>query len=112
MNKAIENIPKTTDINQCLLKVGFHSAKFHPFIINNDLEDLFLYCGKNRPLIYLDPLIRNNIKTFKMFSSSLELKSGLIKLKEDINTGKIANIISKYSSSIGDFSFIVANKSG
>jgi ubiquinone/menaquinone biosynthesis C-methylase UbiE len=109
MKKAIEQMPKTNDIIQHLINVGFNSPDYYPYFIADDLEDLFLYCGKNRPLIYSDPSVTNNIGTFALFSNPLELETGLTQLKEDINTGRFDEIKYKHSSSIGDCSFIVAS---
>ena len=109
MNKAIEQMPKTKDIIQHLINIGFESPNFYPYYISDDLEDLFLYCGKNRPLIYSEQSVTNNIGTFSLFSSPIELQSGLDQLKEDLNTGNFNEIKLKYSSSLGDCSFIVAN---
>lgn len=110
MKKAIEQMPKTNEISHQLVKTGFNKPEYFPYFITENLEDLFLYCGKNRPLVYFDPLVTNNIGAFSLFASPFELRSGLNKLKDDLKSGKFQDVISKYNSTNGDCSFIVANK--
>lgn len=72
-----------------------------------DPVDFFLYCGKHRPELYLDPAIRAGISTFTKLADEEELNKGLIKLKQDIQSGAITDIIAKSVSADGDYTLIV-----
>ena len=44
--------------------------------MRDDLEDLFLYGGKWKPEIYLEPEVRAGISTFALHSLPSELEEG------------------------------------
>ena len=46
------------------LHVDFGSIHTEPYELSDALQDLFLYSGKHRPALYLDPRIRAGISTF------------------------------------------------
>jgi len=94
-----------------LEKAGFENIKAQPFFVTNDLKDLFLQSGKYQPEIYLDPVVRAGISSFAKLCDQKELNSGLEKLERDIKSGEINQIIKNYESSLGDYLFVVANKS-
>ena len=93
-----------------LQKAGFSNIFRDPFFVTNDLQDWFLQSGKYRPEIYLDTNVRNGISAFHLSVNENEINSGLEKLKVDIESGKINQIIDNYESNIGDYCFVVAEK--
>lgn len=110
MNDRIQQIESFGYIKKQLEQAGFSHIKQSPFHINDTIEDLFLYSGKFRPHIYLDPFIRQNISCFALSPHHDELYAGLQALKKDILSGKINTMIDKYISNIGDCLFITGKK--
>ncbi len=98
------------DLSALLSNAGFTNIYQDKFFVTNELQDLFLGSGKYRPEIYLDPTVRRNISSFHVSANTQEVHSGLEKLKSDITSGAINQIIAKYESEIGDYSFIIAEK--
>lgn len=97
-------------LSNSLLSAGFKNIQAKPYSVTKDLQDLFLYSGKYRPEIYLDPAVRAGISSFHLFAHEDEITLGLVKLKENIHTGKINEIIKQYETPIGDYTFVVAEK--
>lgn len=89
-----------------LNKAGISIEDTEPFFITPDLQDFFLYSGKQRPEMYLSESVRNGISSFHNFCSESELNSGLSRLKDDIETGSINAIIEKYACENGDYLLI------
>ena len=81
-----------------------------PFFIRPELQDFFLYSGKQRPAIYLQDTVRAGISSFKNFCSPSELDQGLVKLSADIASGQIADLMAQYENALGDYLFIVLQK--
>ncbi|MGP4072908.1 hypothetical protein ACTWQB_10180 [Piscibacillus sp. B03] len=80
------------------------------FLIQPDLKDFFLYSGKYKPKMYLDEKVRSGISTFANLASNEEVEEGCIRLKKDIETKKIEDVVNKYSSDLGDYTYIIAEK--
>lgn len=95
------------DVLRC---ARFTKTESVPFFVTPHLEDLFLQSGKYRPEIYLDAAVRDGISSFHQSAEPTELKNGLKKLENDIQTGEINRIIQKFESNIGDYLFIVASR--
>jgi ubiquinone/menaquinone biosynthesis C-methylase UbiE len=91
-------------------KAGFSKLNAMPFLIDNDLEDLFLGCGKYRPEIYLDPVVRDCISSFALYHDQEKLSEGLKQLEADIKSKKIDDIIKKYDTPNGDYTFVDVTK--
>lgn len=81
-----------------------------PVFITPQLQDFFLYSGKQRPEMYLSEDVRRGISSFRNFCSKAELSEGLELLTGDINSGHINNVIDNYENSHGDYLFVVAIK--
>ncbi|MEI6021571.1 MAG: class I SAM-dependent methyltransferase, partial [Bacteroidota bacterium] len=67
------------------LDAGFENIRQEKFFVTNDLQDLFLYSGKCRPEIYMDPSVRAGISSFHLSVYGDEVENGLAKLKQDID---------------------------
>ncbi|WP_370000378.1 class I SAM-dependent methyltransferase [Winogradskyella sp.] len=79
--------------------------------IKPDLQDQFLYCGKQNPELYFDKDIRNGISSFSALANKNEVENGLRKLRTDIDSGKIDEVIASYENDFGDYLYIIAGKS-
>lgn len=97
-------------LEAALQKAGFCNIHSLPFLVTNTLTDHFLYTGKHRPEIYLDPAIRAGISSFHLSDYGNEIRDGLDRLKRDIDTGKIKEIMAAYESKNGDYLFVVGQK--
>jgi ubiquinone/menaquinone biosynthesis C-methylase UbiE len=104
-------LPSFDTIEAGLRQAGFDSIRTDPFEVPTDLQDMFLYSGKHRPEIYLDPQIRSGISTFASLADPTEVESGIKQLTEDIESGNIQNVINKYKHNDGDYLFVIAEKS-
>lgn len=108
MARSMEKMPSEIVIRQALLDAGFESISVEPFFVTNELQDLFLYSGKHRPSLYLDPAVRANISSFARLSTESELRAGLNRLHSDIQDGTFSEIAAKYASEQGDYAFVTA----
>jgi len=110
--KMIEKSKRPT-FEEVIEKMNIANLEFYfseDYFVQQGLQDLFLNAGKVNPAIYLDDKIRNGMSNFTLFCEEEELKSGLIKLREDIENGEIDRVINNYTSKNGDYSFIVGIK--
>ena len=103
-------VPTEAEMKTNLENAGFSNVISEKYFVTNDLKDQFLYAHKYRPQMYLDASVRSGISSFAAFSTPGELNSGLKRLKSDIETHAIHDIISQYENDRGDYLFIKANK--
>lgn len=112
--KAIQNsckqMPKVSQVVETLKEEGFSIVGLESFLIQPNLQDFFLYSGKYEPQMYLNPMVRAGISTFANLASKEEIESGCMKLKSDIDSGEILEVLDRYSSDLGDYTFVVAVK--
>lgn len=111
LKESINQMPKFDDIKKNLTNNGFEIIELEKYFVSKDLEDLFLYSGKHDPKLYLKSEIRQGISSFSDLGNAEEIENGLRNLERDIESGKIAEIISKYKNDYGDYLFVIANKS-
>ncbi|MDH3492315.1 MAG: class I SAM-dependent methyltransferase [Acidobacteriota bacterium] len=107
MERSREQMPDLGSIESDLLESGFEISETEPYFIHDGLQDLFLYCGKHRPEMYLDEDVRRGISTFSVLSDPDEIDSGCAKLGRDLESGKINEVIRKYENDLGDYCFVV-----
>lgn len=112
MHASAEKMPDESLVISVLKEAGFECELTIPFQITDDLQDLFLFSGKERPELYFDRAIRANISSFASLCSRSELEEGLRKLRDDLTSGFFASIAAQYSSSSGDYAYVVARKHG
>lgn len=110
MQRSIENMPSAESIIDGLLEFGFTDVRTEKYFVQDDLQDLFLQSGKNRPEIYFQQNIRDGISTFASLSNREEVKAGLQQLRNDIDYNLFDNIHREYESDRGDYLFIAAHK--
>lgn len=110
MDDSCKQMPKVSQVMDILKQVGFSIVGLETFLIQPDLKDFFLYSGKYEPPMYLNPKVRAGISTFANLASKEEIEFGCNKLKKDIDSGKIHDVLDKYSSDLGDYVFVVAEK--
>ena len=93
-----------------LESAGFRIACEEKYDVTPDLNDLFLYCGKHKPGRYLDPRIRSGISSFADAPDQEEIARGVKRIAEDIESGRINDVIRKYAWDGGDYMFTVAER--
>jgi len=110
LRQSIEQMPAIEKLEAAATEAGFKLVAKENYFVRNDLKDLFLYCGKDRPEIYFDPAVRQGISSFTALSNAEEVKNGLQHLRDDLDSGKFAEIKSKYENDRGDYLFLVFEK--
>lgn len=65
---------------------GVSSATVHDFPLPQDLSDLNMHSGWNKPEIYFEPDIRRGMSGFAL-ADPVEINNGLCKLRHDLETG-------------------------
>jgi ubiquinone/menaquinone biosynthesis C-methylase UbiE len=108
LEDSIKQMPSYETLQTNLEKAGFKIEAVENYFVKQDLQDLFLYAGKHRPELYLNPLVINGISSFLNFSNKDEVQQGLKKLQDDITSGYINQIINNYSNKTGDYLFVKA----
>ncbi len=108
MRRSIQNMPTLNAVQTALATAGFQGSECVPFFVNSELRDLFLYSGKDRPRLYLQPDVRANISSFARLCTDDELKQGLKALAADLQSGEFASVRAAYDSSEGDYAFVIA----
>ncbi len=110
LSDSITQMPSLETVENAMLKSGFEIMGTDSYFIQPDLQDKFLYCGKQNPELYFDEQIRHGISSFSSLANQEEVKQGLSKLRQDIDTGKVDDIIASYENGLGDYVYIVAKK--
>ena len=110
MKKSIEQMPKLVLVKKYLMENNFKNMITEKYFVQPNLKDLFLYSGKHQPAFYLNKKIRQGISSFSDLANEGEIETGLIKLKKDIRTGKIIELIKSYENEMGDYLFVMAEK--
>jgi len=108
MARSIQKMPSESQIRVALFRSGFKSVTVAPFFVTNDLEDLFLYSGKHRPDVYLDPAVRANISSFVNLAPTAELQDGLARLTAELRSGTFDSVKAHYATNVGDYAYITA----
>ncbi len=103
-------MPTFEKIEKCLAQNDLKIDQVEKYFIKDDLQDMFLYVGKNRPKLYFKPEVRSGISSFSALSNKAEVESGLKKLENDIVSGEIKKVMEQYESQDGDYLFITAKK--
>ena len=110
MEKAVAPYARFETV-QVLNGAGFQIECEEKYDVRPDLKDMFLFCGKNRPELYLDPRILSGISFFADAPDADEIARGVQGLADDIETGRINRVIRSHEHDLGDYMFTVASKS-
>jgi SAM-dependent methyltransferase len=110
MADAIAQMPDLPQVADTLRAAGFETIRTEIYEVRPDLDDLFIYAGKQRPQLYLDPRIRAGISNFARLENQTEVEAGCARLADDIASGRIDDIIESYRHDGGDYLFVIATK--
>lgn len=106
MNNSISQMPSIKEIQESLKGTDLKIINTTKYFIKDDLEDCFLYVGKNNPEIYFYEPIRRGISSFCTLSNQNEIKTGLTNLKKDLLSGHFERVKKQFQSDLGDYLFI------
>ncbi|PKB80142.1 MAG: methyltransferase type 11 [SAR202 cluster bacterium Io17-Chloro-G9] len=110
MAKATQQMPALDLVLEALKDAGFSYVETEFYQVSPGLQYLFLYSGKHRPEVYLDPEIREGISAFSSLADPSEVEEGCRRLSEDIQSGQIGRVMRDYENSGGDYLFVIAEK--
>jgi SAM-dependent methyltransferase len=94
--------------DDALAAAGFSIKAAELYEVADDLKDWFLYCGKHKPELYLDPRVRAGISAFACAQDQDEIAHGVERLAADVRSGRIASVMRQYAWAGGDYMFTVA----
>jgi ubiquinone/menaquinone biosynthesis C-methylase UbiE len=110
LSDSIIQMPTLENVETAIKNSGIELLVTEKYFIKPDLKDQFLYCGKENPELYFDDQIRHGISSFSSLANQNEVKQGLSKLRDDIDRGKIKDIIKSYQNDFGDYLYIIGKK--
>jgi len=110
LSDSIIQMPILENVKRAIKNTGINLIATEKYFVKPDLQDQFLYCGKHNPELYFDSQIRQGISSFSSLANKAEVEQGLNKLRRDIDSGKITDIIKSYTNDLGDYLFIVGKK--
>jgi SAM-dependent methyltransferase len=108
LERSWAQMPSLDTLRAALEAAGFALAAVERWEVPSDLVDLFLYSGKHRPALYLDPAVRAGISTFAWLTGREELARGLARLQADLRSGAIHAVMARHAHGGGDYAFVVA----
>jgi ubiquinone/menaquinone biosynthesis C-methylase UbiE len=101
---------------------GFVNVRTEPYAVQPDVEDLFLYSGKHRPELYLNPAVRAGMWSFTTLASLEEEAAGCAALRRDLASGRVRTVIHEAAreesrsfvstTDPGDYLFVIADHGG
>lgn len=109
---SIVQMPSLDTIQMATDEAKLKISNIEKYFIKDDLKDCFLYVGKNNPERYFDEQIRHGISSFSSLANIEEVKQGLTKLRNDIDSKEFEQIKRKYKNDLGDYLFITIDKKG
>jgi DUF1009 family protein len=110
LEDSMVQMPTLEAVEDAMTSAGFKIISTENYSIKPDLQDQFLYCGKQNPELYFDENIRHGISSFSALANLEEVEKGLAQLRRDIDSGEINTIIKSYENSFGDYLYIIAEK--
>jgi ubiquinone/menaquinone biosynthesis C-methylase UbiE len=112
LHSSIIQMPSLADINEAIAQTEIEITGIERYFIKDDLQDCFLYVGKNNPDRYFDESIRHGISSFSSLANIEEVKQGLSKLRNDIDNLAFDTIKNQYANEFGYYLFITIEKKG
>ncbi len=108
-------------IIDALRAAGFINVRTEPYVVPPNVEDLFLYSGKHRPELYLNPAVRAGMWSFSTMASLDEEASGCAALRRDVASGRVRTVMHDASFPetrepaaadipVGDYVFVIADR--
>lgn len=112
MQDSINQMPSLAVIQKAVAKTDLIMQKPEIYALRDDLQDGFLYIGKNNPNLYFRESIQNGISSFSSLANEAEVIQGLSQLRKDIDNRMFESIRNEYENKLGDYLFIPFVKAG
>lgn len=106
LQSSTEQMPSLESIETACNAAGLKIIGTEKYFVQDDLQDHFLYVGKNRPELYFEEIIRNGISSFAALANAEEVRNGLAMLRVDMNGGGFSSVYSRYQNTVGDYLFL------
>ena len=103
-------MPARELVQDSLTAAGFRMTFTEAYEVFPDLQDFFLYSGKHHPEMYLSETVRKGISTFASLAEPGEVTSGCARLRADIESERIGQVIKSYQRQQGDYLFMICEK--
>jgi len=113
MKNSMKRMPPLELMHESLKSAGFKQISTELYEVKDDLRDLFLYGGKHRPGLYLNPNVRRGMSTFAAVARQEEVSIGCKRLEANIKSGRIKQVMADYEKRArgkGDYLFVIASK--
>ncbi|MGE3267873.1 MAG: class I SAM-dependent methyltransferase [Chloroflexota bacterium] len=110
LQKATLQMPSVEQTVSQMQAAGFGEIARVPWSVTPELQDFFLYSGKYRPRLYLDPRVRAGISTFANLADPAEIEQGCARLQADLISGRFADVLQAAEHQDGDYLFLVARR--
>jgi len=110
MARSTAKMPAIERVEAALRQAGFRTIGCHRWDQPKEPVDHFLYCGKHKPELYLDPSIRAGNSSFATFADQAAIERGVACLRADIESGHIADVRASYENDLGDYLFLHAER--
>jgi len=107
LKDSMSQMPAFEKVEKAMNSSGFEIAQTERYSVKQDLQDQFLYCGKEKPEVYLDDKVRNGISSFSSLANKREVEQGLTELRKDMDSGKIEEVQASYENHHGDYLYII-----
>lgn len=107
LKDSIDQMPTLENVEIAMKANNIKITNLEKYLIQPDLQDKFLYCGKQDPSLYFNMQIRQGISSFSSLANANEVELGLSALKADIESGTINDVMENYQNDLGDYLFIV-----
>lgn len=110
LEDSIVQMPTCRAVADAMSSAGLKILATPTYDIKPDLQDQFLYCGKQNHELYFDEDIRHGISSFSALAHKTEIDKGLTELRKDIDSGKIEDIKRSYENDFGDYLYVIGEK--
>jgi len=110
LHASITQMPSLAGIQEATGQTGLEIMNIEKYFIKDDLQDCFLYVGKNDPRRYFDKSIRHGISSFSSLANIEEVNWGLSKLGTDMCSQTFEKIKDQYTNELGDYLFMTIEK--
>jgi ubiquinone/menaquinone biosynthesis C-methylase UbiE len=107
LKDSIKQMPSFDTVKNAMQHARIQVIEREKYFIQPDLQDQFLYCGKDNPELYFDAAVRNGISSFSSLANREEVEKGLLALRKDMDSGKIDEIRASFDNNEGDYLFII-----
>jgi ubiquinone/menaquinone biosynthesis C-methylase UbiE len=110
MEKAASRLFAQEELEHELKNAGFQAVTFERYCVTEHLKDAFLETAKYHPELCLDENFRANTSPFALAPDQQEVRLGLERLAQDIESGEIEKVVDSFPNPDGNFFYVLANK--